>query len=121
MKAGPAQTDAPFHGVWILKRIAMIQTALIGPAQQLYSHLPLDIRKNWQAFCREFQKTFDNQQSQTHECLQESITRASDEEIKTLALRIEQITRKALINNAPDMRNAQMIDALGQSTLSTTH
>ena len=32
--------------------------------------------------------------------------------MKTLALRIEQITRKAYVNNAPDMRNAQMNDAL---------
>ena len=43
MTAGPEQTDSAFHEAWILKRIAMIQTALIGPAQQWYSHLPLDI------------------------------------------------------------------------------
>ena len=60
--AGPVQTDSPIHETRILKRIAMIQTALIGPAQQWYSHLPLDIKKNWQAFCRKFQKTFDNHQ-----------------------------------------------------------
>ena len=36
MTAGPEQTDSPFHEVWILKRIAIIQTALIGPAQQWY-------------------------------------------------------------------------------------
>ena len=111
--AGPEQTDSPFHETWIFKRIAMIQTALIGPAQQWYSHLPLDIKKNWQAFCREFQKTFDNQQSQTHaKLLLESITRASGEQIKTLALRIDQMTQKAYVHNAPDMRNAQMNDAL---------
>ena len=90
----------------------MIQTALIAPAQQWYSHSPLE-KKNWQAFCREFQKTFDNQQSQTQaKLLLESITRASGERIKTLALRIEQMTGKAYVNNAPDMRNAQMNDAL---------
>ena len=112
LTAGPEQTDSPFHEAWILKRIAMIQTALIGPAQQCYSHLPLDIKKDWQAFCREIQKTFDNQQSQTQaEGLLESIIRASGEQIKTLALRIEQMTLKAYVNNAPDMRNAQMNDA----------
>ena len=42
----------------------------------------------------------------------ESITRASGEQIKTLALRIEQMTRIAYVSNAPDMRNAQMKDAL---------
>ena len=42
----------------------------------------------------------------------ESITRASGEQMKTLALRIEQMTRKAYGNNAPDMRNAQFNDAL---------
>ena len=42
----------------------------------------------------------------------ESITRASGEQIKKLALRIEQLTRKAYVNNAPDMRNAKMNDAL---------
>ena len=36
MTAGPEQTDSPFHETWTLKRIAMIQTALIGPAQQGY-------------------------------------------------------------------------------------
>ena len=33
MTTGPEQTDSPFHEAWNLKRIAMIQTALIGPAQ----------------------------------------------------------------------------------------
>ena len=31
MTAGPEQTDSPFHDAWILKRIAMIRTDLIGP------------------------------------------------------------------------------------------
>ena len=54
-----------------------------------------------------------NQQSQTQaKLLLESITRASGEQIKTLALRIEQMTQKTYVNNAPDMRNAQMNDAL---------
>ena len=44
--------------------------------------------------------------------LLESITSASGEQYKTLALRIEQMTRKAYVNNSPDMRNAQMNDAL---------
>ena len=61
MTAGPEQTDSPFREAWFLKRIAMIQSALIGPAQQWYSHLPLHIKKDRQAFCREFQKTFDDQ------------------------------------------------------------
>ena len=61
MTAVPEQTDSLFHEACNLKRNAMIQVAIIGPAQQWYSHLPLDIKKNWQAFCREFQKTFDNQ------------------------------------------------------------
>ena len=93
--AGSEQTDSPFHEAWILKPIAMIQTALIGPAQPWYSHLPLDIKKDWQAFCHEFLKTFDNQQSQTQvKLLLESITRAqhSFKQIKTLELRIEQMT-----------------------------
>ena len=113
MTARPEHTDSPHHKAWILKGIATIQTALIGPSQQWYSYLPLEIKKNWHEFCREFQKTFDNQQSQTQaKLLLESITRASAEQIKTLALRIEQMTRKAYVNNAPDMRNAQMNDAL---------
>ena len=112
MTTGPEPTDSPFHEAWILKRIKMTQTALIGPAQQWFSHLPLDIKRNWQEFCREFQKTFDNHQSQTQaKLLLESKTRASGEQIKTLALRTEQMTQKAYVNNARDMRNAQMNDA----------
>ena len=58
-------------------------------------------------------KKIDNQQPQTQaKILLESITRASGEQIKTLALRIEQMTRKAYVKNSPDMRNAQMNDAL---------
>ena len=38
MTAGPEQTDSTYHEACILKRIAMIQTALIGTAQQWYSH-----------------------------------------------------------------------------------
>ena len=34
------------------------------------------------------------------------------QEKKTLALRNEQMARKAFFNNAPDMRNAQMNEAL---------
>ena len=113
MTAGAKQIDSPFHEAWILKRIAMIQTALIGPAQQWYSHFPLDIKKNWQDFFREFQKTVDNEQLQTQaKLLLESIICASGVQIKTLALRKEEVTRKAYVNKAPDMRNAQMNDAL---------
>ena len=93
MTAGPGQTDSPYHEAWVLKRIALVQTALIGPAQHWYSHLPLDIKKNWQAVCREFQKTIDNQQSQTQ-------------------AKLEQMTRKAYVNIAPGMRIEQMNDAL---------
>ena len=86
MTAGPERTYSPFHDAWILKRIAMIHIAT---------------------------KTFDNQQPQTQvKLLLENITRASDEQIKTLVLRIERKTRKAYVNNAPDMRNTQMNDAV---------
>ena len=53
MTAGPQQFDSPYYKAWILNPIAMIQTALISPAQQCYSHLQLEIQKNWQTFCRE--------------------------------------------------------------------
>ena len=113
MTAGPEQTDSSFHETWILKRIVLIQTALIGPAHQWFSHLPFNSKKNWQEFCHEIQKTFDNQRSKTQvKFLLESITSASGEQIKTLALRIKQMTRKACVNTAPDMQNAQMNDAL---------
>ena len=113
MTAGPEQTDSSIHEAWILKRIAMIQTAQIGPPQQWYSHLPLDIKNNWQAFCREFHTTVDNEKSQKQaKLLLKNITRASGEQIKTLGLRTEQMSRKAFVNNAPDMRNAQVNDAL---------
>ena len=52
MTAGPEQTDSPYHEAWFLKRIAMIQTTLIGQVQQWYSHLPLDMKKNWQVLKR---------------------------------------------------------------------
>ena len=65
MTSGPDETDSSYHEALILKQIAMIKTALIGPAQLWYSHLPHKIKKNWQAFYREFQKTFNYQQSQT--------------------------------------------------------
>ena len=48
----------------------------------------------------------------TSEIIIREKTRASSEQNKTVALRIEQMTRKAYVNNAPDMRNAQMNDAL---------
>ena len=91
--AGPGQNDSPYHEAWILTQLATIQTALIGRAQQRYSYLPLEIKKNGQAFCRKFQKTFNNQQSQTQAKLfLECITRASGEKIKALDLGIEQMT-----------------------------
>ena len=67
--AGPEQADSPHQEAWILKRIA-----------------------SWQALCREFQKTFDNQKSQTKaKLLLERITSASGKLTEILALRIEQI------------------------------
>ena len=65
MTAGPEQTDSPYHEAWILKEIAMIQTSVTGPAKQWYSQLPQETKKNWQAFCGEIKKTFDNQQWKT--------------------------------------------------------
>ena len=67
--AGPESLESPYPETWTLKRIAIIQTALIGLAQQWHSHLPLEIKKNWQASCHEVQKTFYNQQSQTRALL----------------------------------------------------
>ena len=59
------------------------------------------------------QKTVDDKQPQIHaKLLLESITSASGKQFKTLALRIEQMARKTYVNNAPDMRNAQMKYAL---------
>ena len=49
--AGPEQVDSPHHDAWRLKRIALIQIALIGPAR-----LPLELKKNCPGFCRDFQK-----------------------------------------------------------------
>ena len=49
MTAGSRQVDSPYHEARILKRIAMLQTGLIGPAQQWYSNLPLEIGKSWRA------------------------------------------------------------------------
>ena len=49
MTPGPEMVDSPYHEASILKRMTMIQTALIGPAQQWYSHLPLEILKKWRA------------------------------------------------------------------------
>ena len=56
MTAGTEQIESPYNRAWNLKRIALIQTALISPAQQWYSYLPLEIKKNWQAFCQAFQR-----------------------------------------------------------------
>ena len=71
----------------------MIKTAPTGPTQQWYSHLPLEIKKDWQAVCYELQKNFENQQSQTQaRLLLKNIARASGEQTKTLAVRIEQMT-----------------------------
>ena len=56
MTAGPEQTDSPLHETWILRRIAIIQTALIGPAQQWYSHLPQDIKRIGKHFAANFRK-----------------------------------------------------------------
>ena len=49
------------------------------------------MKKNWQAFCLEFKQA---------KLLLENITRATGEQIKKLALRIEQMTRKAYVNIA---------------------
>ena len=98
MTTRPEQTDSPYHETWILKRITMVHTALMEPAQQWYSHLPLDMKK-WQAFCREFLKVFDNQQSQTQaKFLLTSITRAWCEQTETLAIRIAQMTQNAYVS-----------------------
>ena len=41
MTARREQVHSPYNEDCILKRTAMIQTVLIGPATQWYSHLPL--------------------------------------------------------------------------------
>ena len=42
MTAGPEQVDSPYNESWSLKQVAMLQTALIGRAQQWYSHSTLE-------------------------------------------------------------------------------
>ena len=84
MTAGPKQGDSIYHEALDPKRSAMIQTvliALIGPVQQPLSHLPLEIKKNWHVFCREFRTILDNQKWQTTEnFLLQSITRVPGEQ-----------------------------------------
>ena len=48
--AGPEPVESPYHETWILKKIAGIQPALIGPPQQWYLHLRLEMRKTGQCF-----------------------------------------------------------------------
>ena len=42
MTAVPEQTDSPFHEAWILKRIAIIQTALMDRHN---NGIPIDVKK----------------------------------------------------------------------------
>ena len=46
MTTKPVQIDSPYHDAWILKQIAMIQTALIGPSQQWYSNIPVQFNRS---------------------------------------------------------------------------
>ena len=95
------------------------------------------MKKNRQAFCREFQKTFDIQHSQTHaKLLLESITRASGEQIKTLAQMNDalvkaldpQLVRKALKKIAnhkstalePQLPFAQLAEKIQQEDITLT-
>ena len=65
MTAGPEQTDSSYQEACLLKKIAMIEMALMGPAQQWYSHLPLELKKrSGKSFAANFKKSY-NQQSQT--------------------------------------------------------
>ena len=57
--AGPEQVGSPYHESWIFKRIANIQTTRIGPAQQWFSHLTLEIKKNFKRFAEYFGRTFN--------------------------------------------------------------
>ena len=54
--AGPEHVDSLHHEAWILKRIALIQTVLIGSAQRCYSHLPIKIKKIGQRFAENFKR-----------------------------------------------------------------
>ena len=92
----------------------MMHTALLGPAQQWYPHLPLEIKKEVQEFCREFQKTIDIQQTQTQaKLLLDSITRALGEQNnQNICSPHSTSGKKICANNAPDMKNAQINDAL---------
>ena len=56
MTAGPETLDYTNHETWILKKIAMIQTALIGPAQQWYSPLPLETKITGKRFVVNFKR-----------------------------------------------------------------
>ena len=60
-------------------------------------------------------KSFDNQQSRTQQkLLFESITRASGEQIKTIALRVEQTASNTYDNNNPDALKDVLFKTLDQ-------
>ena len=46
--------------LWILKRMALIQTSLTGPAQHWFSFLTQDVKRNWEEFCKQFIKNFES-------------------------------------------------------------
>ena len=58
MKAELKEVDSPYNEARILKHMAMIQTVLIGPAKQRYSHLPLEIEKKLASVLPRISKNF---------------------------------------------------------------
>ena len=98
---------------WIHRRTSLIHTTIDGAAQQWFSILPIEIKSDWKRFTKEISKIFDSERNKQHQRnLFNDIRRLPKEQKKQLALRIENLVRKAYSLNTHDYKNTKMTEIL---------
>ena len=109
LNIGPEPVNTLFHQNWIHRRTALIQTTLDGTAQKLFSVLPINIKSDCKRLKQEFSKIFDSERNKQHQrVLCNEIRRLPKVTIQQLAVRIENIVRKAYSLNTHDYKLTKM-------------
>ena len=105
--SGIEPVNKPGHHQWKVKRAALIQHTLQGPAQKWYSTLSSETKIDWETFCKEFSDMFESEKTkqQAKIILQQKHT---NESLRSLALRIETLVKTAYSLYTEDYRNSVM-------------
>ena len=107
---GPEPIHPPYQYQWHVRRMALVATALTGPASTWFNSLPNDKKLDWLTFTTAFFQQFDNVTAQFRaQAETQTIKLNPTESISIYACKIEDLVNKGWPEFDPKMKNREYV------------